>query len=545
MFIAPPIYYGNGNSKKLPQMHQSLLIMRRTVMMKTFTIFAAIIIFVLLAQMGCKKDEAPTAPQNHAPVIQSVNSSPTSSASNRIPFGTTVRVSVVATDQDGDKLSCSWHTEKGSFVSGSNADTAVWQPSPSTNDENYVISITVSDGVDTAASSITIYVSKSTPQVVILSAPVDNAIDQSISPVLSWNASTRAASYALQVSTSNTFGSFVYNDSGLTSTSKQVTGLANLTKYYWRVNAKNSYGSSGWSTVWSFTTTGIPPQVPALSTPVDNATDQAISPVLSWNASSGAVSYALQVSTSNTFGSFMYNDSGLTITSQQVTGLGNGTTYYWRVKAKNTYGSSSWSTPWRFTTQSACAGTSTVTYAGKTYNTVAIGNQCWLKENLDVGTRIDVNQNQSNNGIIEKYCYNNDPANCNTYGGLYQWNEAMQYITTAGTQGICPPLWHIPTKAELETLKDFEGGDGNALKAVGQGTGNGVGTNTSGFSALLAGYRDAGGYSYDLGRTIHIWSSTAYDATNGHLLNLYNDDGGIYMDYHQRIFGFSVRCVKD
>ncbi len=81
---------------------------------------------------------------------------------------------------------------------------------------------------------------------------------------------------------------------------------------------------------------------------------------------------------------------------------------------------------------------SSVTYAGKKYNTVLIKNQCWLKENLDIGTMIDVSQDPSNDGTIQKYCYNNDLNNCATYGGLYQWNEAMEYKTTLGSKGICP-----------------------------------------------------------------------------------------------------------
>ena len=94
-----------------------------------------------------------------------------------------------------------------------------------------------------------------------------------------------------------------------------------------------------------------------------------------------------------------------------------------------------------------------------------IGNQCWLKENLDVGTMVEGSQNQGgHNGVIEKYCYNDDPSNCQTYGGLYQWHEAMQSSTTPAVQGICPPGWHIPTLAELETLKNEVEGDGNALK---------------------------------------------------------------------------------
>ena len=70
-----------------------------------------------------------------------------------------------------------------------------------------------------------------------------------------------------------------------------------------------------------------------------------------------------------------------------------------------------------------------MTYAGKTYNTVQIGTQCWLRENLDVGTMVLGAQTKPTTSTIEKYCYNNNPVNCATYGGLYQWNEAMQYDT--------------------------------------------------------------------------------------------------------------------
>lgn len=61
-----------------------------------------------------------------------------------------------------------------------------------------------------------------------------------------------------------------------------------------------------------------------------------------------------------------------------------------------------------------------------------------MKENLNVGTMIQSSSDQSNNSIIEKYCYNNDTANCSMYGGFYQWDEAMQYVATAGARGICP-----------------------------------------------------------------------------------------------------------
>ena len=89
-----------------------------------------------------------------------------------------------------------------------------------------------------------------------------------------------------------------------------------------------------------------------------------------------------------------------------------------------------------------CGCVAPVTFEGYTYPTVQIGIQCWFRENLKAGTMINVNTGghlQTDNGIIEKYCYDNNPANCDTYGGLYEWNEAMQYVTEDGAQGVCPP----------------------------------------------------------------------------------------------------------
>jgi len=395
------------------------------------------------------------------------------------------------------------------------------------------------------------------PPVPTLSSPANNATSVAIPPTLTWNASTGAASYTLQVSTSSSFTSFAYNQSGLTGTSQQVGGLSNNTKYYWRVNATNSVGTSDWSTVWNFTTiaVGTAPPAPTLSSPVNNAANVAIPPTLSWNASTGAASYTLQVSTSSAFGSFVYNQSGLTGTSQQVTGLNNNTKYYWRVNATNSVGTSAWSNgsnPWNFTIAgsgggSSCAGVPTVPYGGKTYTTVQIGNQCWLKENLDVGVYVvstntgSTHSDVSNNGVIEKYCYDNNPANCNTYGGLYDWNEAMAYTTTPGTQGICPPGWHIPTLAEFEALKAAVNNDGNALKSIGQG----AGTNTSGFSALLSGYRSNNGGFSNLGYNTYFWSSTECGSKYADYLGLYYDNGNFNLDYYNKGNGFSVRCVKD
>lgn len=192
----------------------------------------------------------------------------------------------------------------------------------------------------------------------------------------------------------------------------------------------------------------------------------------------------------------------------------------------------------------ACS-TLRVFYGGSQYHTIKIGSQCWLEENLNVGAMITGVTDQTANATLEKYCYNDDLVSCNLYGAFYQWNEAMQYVTTPGTQGICPPGWHIPTLAEFQTLSTALGGDGNALKAVGEGTAGGAGTNTSGFSALLAGYRSSSGSFASMGGYASLWSSTESDALN--VSNLYLNDGTNLIDLNvlAKEFGFRVRCLQD
>ena len=87
--------------------------------------------------------------------------------------------------------------------------------------------------------------------------------------------------------------------------------------------------------------------------------------------------------------------------------------------------------------------------------------------------------------------------------------------------------------------------NGNALKKIGQGTGSGAGTNTSGFSALLAGHRYSGGSFYYLGNIAYFWSSTEGSAAGAYALYLGGYGSGIYLGYGGKDYGFSVRCLKD
>ncbi|MFH1160248.1 MAG: FISUMP domain-containing protein [bacterium] len=198
-----------------------------------------------------------------------------------------------------------------------------------------------------------------------------------------------------------------------------------------------------------------------------------------------------------------------------------------------------------------CPGTPTISYGGKTYNTVQIGTQCWFKENLNIGTRINSNVEQTNNGIVEKYCYDNLESNCGVYGGLYQWNEMMQYVITPGVQGICPPGWHIPTDEEWTTLTTYLGGEsvaGGKMKETGfnhwQSPNTGA-TNISGFTALPGGYCNIfGTFSY-VTTYANYSSSSEYSAQNAYTRYLSHSNSLVGRNNDYKNNAFEVRCLKD
>jgi GH18 family chitinase len=118
-------------------------------------------------------------------------------------------------------------------------------------------------GNGTTSASVTVYMKAgvvTVPASPALSSPANAATGQSLAPTLTWSASTGALTYRLQVSTSSSFtGSPVYDDSTLTAVSKLLPALSYSTTYYWHVNAKNSAGTSAWSSARSFTTVDSPP----------------------------------------------------------------------------------------------------------------------------------------------------------------------------------------------------------------------------------------------------------------------------------------------
>ena len=193
------------------------------------------------------------------------------------------------------------------------------------------------------------------PAVPVLTAPADGDTAQPLAPVLRWNASSGAASYMVQVSTDPAFLTPLLNQAESSTSLSSLTGLSKATTYYWRAAAWAASGNSSWSSVWSFATVKPvpPPAAPTLVAPADGATMQPVSPALIWNASAGATSYTVQVSTDQTFAVTIIGQSNSATSLPVLAGLSNATTCYWRVMASADAGNSSWSVIWSFTTMPA------------------------------------------------------------------------------------------------------------------------------------------------------------------------------------------------
>jgi uncharacterized protein (TIGR02145 family) len=191
------------------------------------------------------------------------------------------------------------------------------------------------------------------------------------------------------------------------------------------------------------------------------------------------------------------------------------------------------------------------------YDVITIGTQVWMAENLNYGKQINSDQEAIKNGIVEKYCYEDDPEYCDMLGGLYTWNEMMRYDHSDAnirgmTQGICPDGWHIPTSDEWKILADYLGGEmvaANRMKNYDYwNPPNGsreIHLDLSGFSAYPAGRMDMAGDSYYLGRSTSYWSSTKDNPQSAWHRTITNRGAGLYRNSGHIGYRFSVRCVKD
>jgi uncharacterized protein (TIGR02145 family) len=307
-----------------------------------------------------------------------------------------------------------------------------------------------------------------------------------------------------------------------------------------------------------------PPEPPSSPNPEDGAENQSIESDLSWTCTDpegDPLTYDIYFGTDDVPPQVA---TGQTETTYVLETLEYNTEYFWKIVAHDDHSNTTEGSVWSFITEidQSCPGIPTVTYEGQVYNTVLIGDQCWLKENLNIGEMINSSEDMTGNGIIEKYCYDNDPANCDEYGGLYQWNEMMQYTSMQGTQGICPAGWHIPTDDEWKILEGtvdsqypvddpiwnntgWRGYDaGKNLKST-TGWNQNTGTDVFGFTALPAGDRYAGGGFGGLGSNGYFWSSSENYTYNAWSRNLYYGYDAVLLSNFNKSFGFSSRCLQD
>lgn len=272
------------------------------------------------------------------------------------------------------------------------------------------------------------------------------------------------------------------------------------------------------------------------------------------------------------------NGDGLGAYTCQLTNLSESTTYYVRAYATNSVGiaygeQQSFTTP---STPSFTCGVSTVSdYDGNLYNTVVIGTQCWMKENLRTthyanGNSI-LNGNTSSLTIPYYFDYNSSDMILPLRGYLYNRVAVMNGANSSnanpsGVQGICPTGWHVPSDAEWTQLINYMGsqsqyvcgGDSTYIaKALASVTGwnnsnntcavgnNPSANNASGFSAVPAGYWIGSSFTH-VGKYTRFWSTTSAGGSgNAGFCRRIAYDGanlGIGSDEYS---GFSVRCLCD
>ena len=216
--------------------------------------------------------------------------------------------------------------------------------------------------------------------------------------------------------------------------------------------------------------------------------------------------------------------SGTGIFISELTGLTKNTTYYVAAYATNEEG-----TAYGQTESFLATNDLTDPRDGQTYETVIIGSQTWMAENLNYETS-------------NSWWYNNNSANGDVYGRLYTYDAALT---------ACPDGWHLPSDAEWTVLTDYLGGEsvaGGKMKEAGTAhwdSPNTGATNTSGFTAPPGGIRYSNGSFNYLGIGGFWSSSTEHSGTYAWYRSLYFDYGQVSRFYYYKAYGYSVRCLKN
>ncbi|MCX6792876.1 MAG: prepilin-type N-terminal cleavage/methylation domain-containing protein [Candidatus Falkowbacteria bacterium] len=209
-----------------------------------------------------------------------------------------------------------------------------------------------------------------------------------------------------------------------------------------------------------------------------------------------------------------------------------------------------------------CGQATVIDVDGNTYNTVKVGTQCWMKENLRTkkypnGNCINPgcpNASVADNGL-GRSCYNNDENICTSDGALYTWAAVMNGSTTAGAQGICPSGWHIPSDTELHTLEQYltdVGQTCDANRSLSAGLGDCYNScqklkvgGSSGLNMVATGIKNSASNFQYRGTHWSLTSSSQYDSSNSYVRWAYFNNDGIDRASFDKTYGLSVRCLKN
>ncbi|UCH14356.1 MAG: fibrobacter succinogenes major paralogous domain-containing protein [Bacteroidales bacterium] len=334
---------------------------------------------------------------------------------------------------------------------------------------------------------------------------------------------------------------------GSGSFTSDISGLSPGTTYYVRAYATNIAGTAYGDQI-SFTTGAYLPTVSTVG--ISSVTVSSAQCGGNVTSDGGAIVTVRGVCWSTSKNPEISDDktidgSGTGSYTSNISGLSPATTYYVRAYATNSEGTAyglqdSLFTFWDNSTISD--------YDGNVYNTVQIGTQIWMAENLNT-TRY------KNGGVIplvtdnaaweslntHAYCwYENDEATYGSiYGALYNWYTII-------TDTLCPTGWHVPTDNEWTILEIYVDGDGGKLKETGTVhwfSPNEGATNETGFTALPGGLRF---YYYEMIRERGFWwTSTQEDTENALNRVLRYGSSGIGGLPYPKYTGQSIRCIRD
>jgi uncharacterized protein (TIGR02145 family) len=264
-----------------------------------------------------------------------------------------------------------------------------------------------------------------------------------------------------------------------------------------------------------------------------------------WSTNPNPVFNDDHTSDGSSIGSFVSNVSGLTPT----------TTYYIRAYATNSAGTS-YGKELTFITPATDLSVTDIDL--NVYNTVTIGTQIWMAENLKTTKYNDnteiplITDNNAWAALTSpgySWYHNNEASYKTSFGALYNWYTAD--FSSNGGKNVCPLGWHVPSVAEWTTLTTFLGGAnvaGGKLKETGSTiwTSPNMGANNeTGFSALPGGSRDLYGLFSGIGTYGIWWSVTETDSNYASRIYLDSNDGSAESDNGFKKGGFSIRCLKD